>query len=139
MAARWSPSRGTMSGSRSCARSRQRHGAARMATETLTLLAPLSGVIVPLDRVPDPVFAQRLVGDGISIDPLSQRLLAPCDARIVQVHRAGHALTLSASGLEIVIHIGLDTVLLKGKGFEPIVKAGDLVHACDPLISFDAD
>ncbi|MDQ3674548.1 MAG: glucose PTS transporter subunit IIA, partial [Gemmatimonadota bacterium] len=107
--------------------------------EMLTLVAPLSGVLVPLDQVPDPVFAQRLVGDGISIDPLSQTLLAPCDAQVVQIHRAGHALTLSASGLEIVIHIGLDTVMLQGEGFASSVKAGDLVCVGDPLMTFDAD
>jgi multiphosphoryl transfer protein len=76
----------------------------------LSLLAPLSGVLVPLDRVPDAAFAQRLAGDGISIDPLDDNLVAPCDARVLQVHRAGHALTLEASGLELVVHIGLDTV-----------------------------
>src|SRR5688572_1687086 len=102
-------------------------------------MAPLSGVIVPLDQVPDPVFAQRLAGDGVSLDPISQRLLAPCDARIIQVHRAGHALTLSAAGLEIMIHIGLDTVNLKGTGFTTSVKAGDEVRSGDPLITFDAD
>ncbi len=105
----------------------------------LTLLAPLSGVIVPLDQVPDPAFARRLAGDGLALDPLDQRLLAPCDARVLHVHRAGHALTLSASGLEILIHVGLDTVALKGSGFEPRVKAGDEVQAGDLLLTFDAD
>jgi multiphosphoryl transfer protein len=106
---------------------------------TLTLLAPVSGIIVPLDRVPDPVFAQRLVGDGAAIDPLDQRLVAPCDARVLQVHRAGHALTLSASGVEILIHVGLDTVKLNGRGFSASVKAGDEVRAGDVLMTFDAD
>src|SRR5918999_3456928 len=106
---------------------------------TLMLVAPVSGVIVPLDRVPDPVFAQRLVGDGIAIDPLDQRLVAPCDARVLQMHRAGHALTLSTSGIEILIHIGLDTVKLNGKGFSSSVRAGDEVRAGDPLMTFDAD
>ncbi len=106
---------------------------------TLTLLAPLSGVIVPLDQVPDAVFAERIVGDGISIDPLDDRLVAPCDARVMQVHRAGHALTLSAAGLEIMMHVGLDTVALNGSGFRPLVKAGDEVRAGDPLLTFDAD
>lgn len=105
----------------------------------LTLFSPLSGIIVPLDEVPDPVFAQRLVGDGISLDPLSQTLLAPCAAEVIQVHRAGHALTLSSGGLEIMIHIGLDTVNLNGKGFTSKVKTGDRVEAGDALITFDAD
>ncbi|MDQ3996316.1 MAG: glucose PTS transporter subunit IIA, partial [Gemmatimonadota bacterium] len=106
---------------------------------TVTLVAPVSGIIVPLDRVPDPVFAQRLVGDGLAIDPLDQRLVAPCDARVLQVHRAGHALTLSASGIEILIHVGLDTVKLNGKGFSSSVRAGDEVRAGDALMTFDAD
>lgn len=105
----------------------------------LTLLAPLSGVIVPLDRVPDAAFAQRLVGDGISIDPLGDRVVAPCDARVLQVHRARHAVTLAASGLEIVIHVGLDTVALKGEGFRSLVTAGDHVLAGELLLTFDAD
>ncbi len=108
-------------------------------TTTLTLLAPITGILVPLDRVPDPVFAQRLVGDGIAIDPLAQQLVAPCDARVLQVHRAGHAMTLSASGIEILLHVGLDTVKLGGKGFSSNVKAGDDVKAGDVLMTFDAD
>jgi phosphocarrier protein FPr len=105
----------------------------------LTLLAPLSGVVVPLERVPDPTFAQKLVGDGISLDPLSDRLLAPCDGRVAHVHRAGHALTLEAAGLEIMMHVGIDTVQLAGDGFRPLVKEGDVVRAGDALIAFDAD
>lgn len=105
----------------------------------LTLMAPLSGVIVPLEKVPDPVFAERLVGDGVSIDPVSQDLLSPCDARVIQVHRARHALTLDAAGAEIVVHVGLDTVELKGQGFTAHVSAGDSVRTGQKLISFDAD
>ncbi len=104
-----------------------------------TIFAPISGILVPLEDVPDPAFAQRLAGDGIAIDPLEQRVVAPCDARVLQVHRAGHALTLSAFGLEILIHIGLDTVKLNGKGFKARVKAGDQVRKGDELMTFDAD
>jgi phosphoenolpyruvate-protein phosphotransferase len=110
-----------------------------VAADRLRLIAPLSGVIVPLDRVPDPVFAERLVGDGVSIDPVSVDLLAPCDARVIQVHRAKHALTLDADGTELVIHIGLDTVELNGEGFASHVEAGDRVRQGDKLITFDAD
>ena len=104
-----------------------------------TIFAPISGILVPLEEVPDPAFAQRLAGDGIAIDPLEQRVVAPCDARVMQVHRAGHALTLSAFGLEILIHVGLDTVKLNGKGFKARVKAGDQVRKGDELMTFDAD
>jgi multiphosphoryl transfer protein len=106
---------------------------------TLKLLAPVTGIVVPLDSVPDPVFAQRMVGDGAAIDPLAQQLVAPCNARVLQIHRAGHAMTLSVSGIEILIHVGLDTVKLNGEGFSSSVKAGDDVRAGDPLMTFDAD
>ncbi len=106
----------------------------------ITLTAPLSGPLVPIERVPDPVFAQKMVGDGISIDPLDQCLRAPCDGQIVQLHPAGHAVTVTTpQGIEVLMHIGLDTVGLKGSGFIPKVKAGDSVKTGDALIDFDAD
>jgi multiphosphoryl transfer protein len=110
------------------------------ARNTLVLKAPLSGHLMPLERVPDPVFAQKMVGDGVSIDPVSQRLLSPCDGTVVQVHSAGHAVTIAtAGGVEVMIHIGLDTVQLKGRGFTPAVKAGEVVATGALLIEFDAD
>ncbi|MDR1871862.1 MAG: phosphoenolpyruvate--protein phosphotransferase [Deltaproteobacteria bacterium] len=104
------------------------------------LLAPVSGLITPLTKVPDPTFAKKLVGDGVAIDPTDERLLSPCDGVISQLHPAGHALTVTTpDGLEVLIHIGLETVLLKGKGFSPKVKTGQKVKAADPLIDFDAN
>src|SRR6476469_3351714 len=106
----------------------------------LTILAPLSGQVWPLERVPDPVFAQKMVGDGISIDPTDAVLLAPCAGEIVTLHTAGHAVNIrTAEGAEILIHIGIDTVKLKGEGFKPRVKLGDKVAARAPLIEFDLD
>jgi phosphocarrier protein FPr len=106
----------------------------------LTLNAPLSGVIYPLERVPDPVFAQKLVGDGVSIDPTDACLRAPCAGEVAHLHAAGHALTLrAAGGVEVLMHIGIDTVALKGAGFTPLVKVGDHVEAGAPLIDFDLD
>jgi phosphoenolpyruvate-protein phosphotransferase len=105
-----------------------------------SLVAPLSGYLVPIEEVPDPVFAEKMVGDGISIDPTSQVLLAPCDGKVIQLHPAGHAVTVETEdGIEVLMHIGLDTVELHSKGFAPKVKEGDRVHAGDPLIEFDAD
>jgi glucose-specific phosphotransferase system IIA component len=104
----------------------------------LVLYAPLSGVLVPIERVPDPVFAQKMAGDGIALDPISQSLLAPCDGEVVQLHSAHHALA-TAAGIEVMPHIGLDTITLKGQGFTPCAKLGDRVRAGDPLIDFDAD
>ncbi len=106
----------------------------------LTLKAPLCGVLVPLERVPDPVFSQKMVGDGIALDPTSQTLVAPCDGRVAMVHPAGHALNLvTVEGIEVLMHVGLDTVALKGEGFTPRVKQGDEVKTGDALIDFDAD
>ena len=104
----------------------------------IELSAPLSGVLVPLDSVPDPVFAQKLVGDGVSIDPTSDELLAPLSGKVTQLHSASHALTITGdSGLQVLLHIGLDTVLLRGEGFMPLVSEGDIVVAGTPLIRFD--
>jgi phosphocarrier protein FPr len=109
-------------------------------SETLVLSAPLSGVIYPLERVPDPVFAQKLVGDGISIDPTDNCLRAPCAGEIIHLHAACHAVTMrTEGGVEVLMHIGIDTVNLKGAGFTPRVKAGDRVEAGRPLIEFDLD
>ena len=107
---------------------------------TLVLLAPVSGPLVPLESVPDPVFAGKLAGDGIAIDPVSSTLLAPCDAEVTSVHPSGHAVTLrAAAGVELILHIGLDTVTLKGQGFTSRTRNGASVRAGDPLIEFDAD
>src|SRR5881392_1263629 len=104
------------------------------------LLSPLSGQVWPLERIPDPVFAQKMVGDGLSIDPTDSVLLAPCEGEIVMLHPAGHAITLrSPEGAEILLHIGIDTVGLKGEGFLPRAKVGDQVRAGTPLIEFDMD
>lgn len=106
----------------------------------IKVVAPLSGQVWPLERVPDPVFAQKMVGDGLSIDPTDAVLLAACDGDVVTLHAAGHAVTLrTPEGLELLMHVGLDTVSMKGKGFTPAVKVGDRVKAGAPLIRFDLD
>src|SRR5687768_1501360 len=106
----------------------------------MRVLAPLSGQVWPLERVPDPVFAQKMVGDGLSIDPTDAVLLAACDGEVVALHAAGHAVTLrTPDGIELLMHIGIDTVALKGEGFRPRVKVGERVRAGAPLIEFDLD
>ena len=110
------------------------------AVTSLTLKAPLSGVLVPIEQVPDPVFAQKMVGEGVSIDPLSDHLVAPCDGEVIHLHPSLHAVTLRALGdLEVLLHIGLDTVKMRGEGFTAHVKVGDQVRVGDDLISFDLD
>jgi phosphoenolpyruvate-protein phosphotransferase len=106
--------------------------------QELVLNAPLSGMLLPLSAVPDPVFAEKMIGDGIAISPASNTLRAPCRGTVTNIHSARHALTLtSADGIEILMHIGLDTVDLKGQGFTARVAQGDTVEPGDALIEFD--
>jgi phosphocarrier protein FPr/phosphocarrier protein len=106
----------------------------------LVLFAPLKGWIAPLDETPDAVFAERMLGDGLAIDPFGSTLHAPCDAVVATVHRARHAVTLrAANGAEILMHVGLETVALNGEGFSVFVKEGQGVKAGDKLLDFDID
>ncbi len=104
----------------------------------LLLMAPMRGVVIPLERVPDPAFAEKMVGDGISIDPLEGVLRSPCNGEVVHIHNSAHAITIKTdTGIEVLLHIGLDTVALKGEGFTPVIQAGDNVEVGDELILFD--
>ncbi|WP_277189420.1 phosphoenolpyruvate--protein phosphotransferase [Caballeronia sp. BR00000012568055] len=106
----------------------------------VVLLSPFTGPVVPLKDVPDPVFAEGMFGDGIGIDPLDNVLVSPCDGVVTHLARTHHAVTLrSPQGAEILVHIGIDTVELGGKGFAPMVEQGATVRAGQPLIEFDAD
>jgi len=103
-----------------------------------TILAPLTGSVVQLTDVPDPVFSEKMLGDGIAIMPTDGTVVAPFDAEIVQVFPTKHAIGLRGkSGLEVLIHIGLETVALNGEGFESFVQQGDHVKAGDKLVTFD--
>ncbi|MCP1499904.1 phosphocarrier protein [Pseudomonas migulae] len=106
----------------------------------LTLSAPLSGPVLTLAKVPDPVFASGAMGDGIAIDPLNDTLHAPCAGVVVHVARTGHAITLRAdNGAELLLHLGLDTVELQGEGFSMLVKEGARVSNGQPLLRYDLD
>jgi phosphoenolpyruvate-protein phosphotransferase len=106
----------------------------------LTLVSPLRGWCAPLDETPDAVFAQRLLGDGVAIDPTAGVLHAPCDGDVISVAAAGHAVALrAANGAEILLHVGIDTVALGGEGFEAVVKVGARVRQGEALLNFDLD
>lgn len=106
----------------------------------LVLFAPFEGWVSSLEETPDAVFAERMLGDGLAIDPLGSVLHAPCDGVVVSVHRARHAVTLRAgNGAEILMHVGLETVALNGEGFEAFVREGQAVTAGERLIGFDLD
>lgn len=109
-------------------------------TQPLELLAPLSGVLLALDQVPDPVFASRMIGDGLCIDPTSQTLCAPLAGVISNIQDSGHAVSITAdNGVQVLMHIGLDSVNLAGQGFTRLVQEGQRVEAGQALIEFDAD
>ena len=106
----------------------------------IRLGAPVRGWAMPLEEVPDPVFAERMMGDGIAIDPLDNLIVAPADATVAAIAPTAHAVTLRlANGAHLLIHIGLDTVQLGGEGFEACVAVGDPVFAGTPLIRFDLE
>ena len=106
----------------------------------LTLVSPLRGWCASLDETPDAVFAQRLLGDGVAIDPTGGVLHAPCDGEVISVAAARHAIALrAANGAEILLHVGIDTVALNGEGFEVLVAAGARVRQGDALLNFDLD
>lgn len=109
-------------------------------TSELVLLAPFPAWLSPLEEVPDEVFAGRMLGDGIALDPLDGAVHAPCDGRVSALAPTGHSVTLTTtSGVEVLIHVGVDTVALGGKGFEPCVGEGVQVTAGDLLLRFDLD
>lgn len=106
----------------------------------MILVSPLDGWSSPLDEVPDPVFSQKAMGDGLAIDPTSATLHAPCDGEVVAIPAGKHAVTLrAANGAEILLHLGVDTVALGGHGFELHTSQGASVRAGDRLLSFDLD
>ncbi|WP_175977130.1 phosphoenolpyruvate--protein phosphotransferase [Burkholderia sp. BCC1047] len=108
--------------------------------DQIVLLSPLTGPIVPLADVPDPVFSGGMFGDGIGIDPLEGRLVAPCAGVVSHLARTGHAVTITTpQGAEVLLHIGIDTVELNGQGFVAHVEAGARVEAGALLIEFDQD
>ena len=112
--------------------------AAEVAAEAVTVTSPLEGRAVPISEIPDPVFSTGVVGDGIAIEPTSNTVVCPADATVVTAPDSGHAFGLKLdSGVELLIHVGIDTVELGGKGFDVKVKAGDHVSAGQPLVVFD--
>lgn len=102
------------------------------------VLAPIDGTVVALENVPDQVFAQKMVGDGVAIDPSGQLAVAPVAGNLVKLFPGGHAFGISTKeGVELIVHIGLDTVELNGEGFENIAREGQKVKAGTPIVRFD--
>ena len=110
------------------------------ADEGTVIKAPLTGQIVPIEEVPDPVFADKVVGDGIAINPTGSVMVAPCDGEIGKIFETNHAFSMETpTGVELFVHFGIDTVELKGEGFKRIASEGQQVKAGDPVIEVDLE
>ncbi|WP_203246389.1 PTS sugar transporter subunit IIA [Sporosarcina beigongshangi] len=106
----------------------------------LEIFAPVNGEIIPLDQVPDPVFSQKMMGEGVAVIPTEGTFRSPVEGTVVLISDSKHAIGLRTSdGTEILIHIGLETVTLQGKGFKALVETGDNVSLAQPLIEVDLD
>lgn len=105
---------------------------------TCKIISPISGDVISLNDVPDQVFSNRIVGDGTAIEPFDGLVLSPCNGKIEQIFRTNHAIVIkSDEGLQILIHLGLDTVELNGYGFERISQIGAIVKIGEPLVRMD--
>ena len=101
-------------------------------------VAPVAGHAVPLDQVNDAVFSQKILGDGLAIQPTAGEVRAPLDGEVTSLPDSKHAVGLHGdNGMEILIHVGIDTVNLQGQYYEAHVKVGDKVRAGDLLLTFD--
>ena len=111
---------------------------ANQASKREILLAPLTGKVVALEKVPDQTFSEKMMGDGLAIEPTDGKVVAPVDGEVVVTFPTKHAVGLkTASGIELLIHVGLETVHMDGEGFDMHVEQGDKVKAGDLLLTFD--
>ena len=112
----------------------------RFSGEKMVVKAPIDGIVLPLEQLPDETFAAAILGPGCGIEPTGKTVYAPFDGTVEQVASTLHAVGLtSEDGIEILIHVGMDTVEMQGKGFKALVKVGDKVKAGTPLLKVDLD
>ncbi|WP_343215916.1 PTS glucose transporter subunit IIA [Collinsella sp. An2] len=104
------------------------------------MLSPLAGKVIPLSEVDDPTFASGSLGEGVAIIPTGSKVVAPSDAKVKAIFPTGHAVALHTNeGLDVLIHVGLDTYKLEGRHFKVHASVGDEVKKGDVLIEFDRE
>lgn len=109
-----------------------------VAAKEVKIYAPLSGEIVNIEDVPDVVFSEKIVGDGVAIRPNGDTIVAPVNGTIGKIFETNHAFSIeSDEGIELFVHFGIDTVELKGEGFTRLAEEGQKVKVGDPIIKFD--
>lgn len=101
----------------------------------IEVIAPISGKIIPIEKVPDVVFSKKVVGDGIAIQPTSKYVMSPIDGKLGTIFKTLHAFSIeSKDGIQIFVHFGIDTVKLQGKGFKTYAKEGQKVKKGDIIL-----
>ena len=114
-------------------------GMFRFGKKRIVIASPMDGIVMPVSQVSDPVFSKDILGRGIAIKPASGRVIAPCKATVSQMFETGHAVSmLTDNGVEMLIHVGIDTVKLKGRHYSICKNSGESVYVGDVLIEFDA-
>lgn len=109
-------------------------------SKNVVLLAPLAGTVMPLSEVGDNTFSSGALGEGVAIEPAGTVVVAPADAKVKAIFPTGHAVALHTDdGLDVLIHVGLDTYKLEGRHFKVCAQVGDTVRRGDVLIEFDGD
>lgn len=115
-------------------------GKKETTSKEVKIYAPLSGEIVNIEDVPDVVFSEKIVGDGIAVRPNGNLITAPVNGTIGKIFETNHAFSIeSDEGVELFVHFGIDTVELKGEGFTRLVAEGQKVKVGDPVIQFDLE
>ena len=104
-----------------------------------SIVSPASGRLIALENVKDDVFASGAMGKGFAVEIIDNKIVAPFDGKIGACFPTGHAVGISNNGVEIIVHIGIDTVELKGEGFNALVKVGDKVNKGQTLVEIDLD
>lgn len=106
----------------------------------VSIYAPLTGEIVNIEDVPDVVFSEKIVGDGVAIRPTGTKIVAPVDGVIGKIFETNHAFSMESNeGVELFVHFGIDTVELKGEGFTRIAQEGQTVKRGDTVIELDLE
>ena len=114
--------------------------ATKFSGQKMTVLAPIDSTVIPLEQLPDETFATAILGPGCGLEPTGDMVYAPFDGTVTTIADTLHAVGLmSDDGIEVLIHVGMDTVEMQGKGFKALVKVGDKVKAGTPLLKVDLD
>lgn len=112
----------------------------RRKKEEFSVIAPVTGTLTKLEDVKDPVFSEKMMGDGFAVEPADTVVVAPITGTIVSLPKSKHAVGIkNDDGIEVLVHIGLDTVDLNGEGFTAFAKEGDEIKQGDKLVEFDAE